>query len=98
MTDYYSLFTDLKVSGGYMNRNLTLEATRLTEISALYASRYMGKGDDELCYRSSDEAMWKLLETMDIEGEVVIGAATRTSTSTTAEKSARVKVSRLMLR
>lgn len=60
-----------------MNRNLTLEATRLTEISALYASRYMGKGDDELCYRSSDEAMWKLLETMDIEGEVVIGAANK---------------------
>lgn len=60
-----------------MNRNLTLEATRLTELSALYASRYMGKGDDELCYRSSDEAMWKLLERMDIEGEVVIGAANR---------------------
>lgn len=60
-----------------MNRNLTLEATRLTEFSALYASRYMGKGDDELCYRSSDEAMWKLLERMDIEGEVVIGAANR---------------------
>ncbi|HOP62163.1 MAG TPA: class II fructose-bisphosphatase [Spirochaetota bacterium] len=63
--------------GGYMNRNLTLEATRLTELSALYASRYMGKGDDELCYRSSDEAMWKLLEKMDIEGDVIIGAANR---------------------
>lgn len=69
--------TDKDPFGGFMNRNLTLEATRLTELSALYASRYMGKGDNELCYRSSDEAMWKLLERMDIDGEVVIGAANR---------------------
>jgi len=60
-----------------MNRNLILEAARLTEFSALYASRYMGKGDDELCYNSADTAMWKLLETLDIEGEIVIGAANR---------------------
>ena len=60
-----------------MNRNLTLEAARLTEFSALYASRYMGKGDDDLCYRASDEAMWKLLETLDIDGEVAIGAANK---------------------
>jgi len=60
-----------------MNRNLTLEATRLTELAALYASRHMGKGDDDLCYRSSDEAMWKLLEIMDIDGEIAIGAANR---------------------
>lgn len=60
-----------------MNRNLSLEATRLTELAALYASRYMGKGDDDLCYRSSDEAMWKLLETMEIDGEVAIGSANK---------------------
>ena len=60
-----------------MNRNLTIEATRLTEVAALYASRYMGKGDDDLCYRSSDEAMWKLLETMDIDGEIAIGASNK---------------------
>lgn len=60
-----------------MSRNLTLEATRLTELAALYAGKHMGKGDDDLCYRSSDEAMWKLLQTMDVEGEVAIGAANR---------------------
>lgn len=65
------------VSGGFMNRNLTLEATRLTEFSALYASRHMGKGDDDLCYRASDEAMWRLLDTMDIDGEIIIGAANK---------------------
>ncbi|OQA97692.1 MAG: Fructose-1,6-bisphosphatase class 2 [Spirochaetes bacterium ADurb.Bin218] len=70
-------FLDQEQSGGFMNRNLTLEATRLTEFSALYASRYMGKGDDDLCYRASDEAMWKLLEKIDVDGEIVIGASNR---------------------
>lgn len=60
-----------------MNRNLTLEATRLTELAALYASRHMGKGDDDLCYRASDEAMWKVLESMDIDGEIANGAANK---------------------
>ena len=60
-----------------MNRNLTIEAARITELSALNASRHMGKGDDDLCYRASDEAMWKLLETMDIDGEIVIGATNK---------------------
>jgi len=65
------------MSGGFMNRNLTIEAARITELSALNASRHMGKGDDDLCYRASDEAMWKLLETMDIDGEIVIGASNK---------------------
>jgi fructose-1,6-bisphosphatase II len=60
-----------------MNRNLTIEAARITELSALNASRHMGKGDDDLCYRASDEAMWKLLETMEIDGEIVIGATNK---------------------
>ncbi len=62
-----------------MNRNLSLEAARLTEFSALNVSRFLGKGDEELCYRSADEAMWKILEKMDIDGEVVIGSASRDS-------------------
>ena len=65
------------MSGGFMNRNLTIEAARITELSALNASRHMGKGDDDLCYRASDEAMWKLLDTMDIDGEIVMGASNK---------------------
>jgi len=57
-----------------MDRNLTIEAVRLTEAAALYASRYMGKGDEELSYHSAAEAMNKVFSTMDIDGEVVIGA------------------------
>ncbi|HOT46789.1 MAG TPA: class II fructose-bisphosphatase [Spirochaetota bacterium] len=57
-----------------MDRNLTIEAVRLTEAAALFASRHMGKGDEDLSYYSAAEAMNKVLSTMDIDGEVVIGA------------------------
>ena len=60
-----------------MSRNLTLEAVRLTEYAALSAGRFMGKGDDDLCYRSADEAMWKIIDTLDIDGTIVIGAANK---------------------
>ena len=56
-----------------MDRNLTLEAVRLTEAAALYASRFMGKGNEELSFSSAAEAMTKVLATMDIDGEIVIG-------------------------
>ena len=57
-----------------MDRNLTIEAVRLTEAAALYASRYMGKGDEDKSYLSASDAMFRVLSTMDIDGEVVIGA------------------------
>ncbi len=57
-----------------MDRYLTIEAVRLTEAAALYASRYMGKGDEDITYHSAAEAMFRVLSTMDIDGEVVIGA------------------------
>jgi fructose-1,6-bisphosphatase II len=57
-----------------MDRNLTIEAVRLTEAAALYASRHMGKGDEEITYHSASDAMFKVLSTMDIDGEIVIGA------------------------
>ncbi|OHD67254.1 MAG: fructose-bisphosphatase, class II [Spirochaetes bacterium RBG_16_49_21] len=57
-----------------MDRYLTIEAVRLTEAAALYASRYMGKGDEDISYHSATDAMYKVLSAMDIRGEVVIGA------------------------
>jgi len=57
-----------------MDRNLTLEAVRLTEAAALYASRSMGQGDPELAYESSTEAMANVFSTMNIDGLVVISA------------------------
>jgi fructose-1,6-bisphosphatase II len=57
-----------------MDRSLTIEAVRLTEAAALYASRFMGKGDEDLSYHTATDAMYKVLSGMDIRAEVVIGA------------------------
>ena len=57
-----------------MDRNLTLEAVRLTEASALFASRSMGQGEPEMAYESATEAMAKVFSSMKIDGEVVISA------------------------
>lgn len=56
-----------------MDRVLTLETVRLTEASALYASRFMGKGDENKAYQSSIEAMHGVLMSMNIDGMVTIG-------------------------
>lgn len=57
-----------------MDRILTLEAVRSTEAAALYAARYMGKGDEHQAYNSASEAMHFVLSTMSIYGKVVVGA------------------------
>lgn len=57
-----------------MDRYLTIEAVRLTEAASLYASRYMGKGDEDITYHSAAGAMFRVLSTMDVDGQVVIGA------------------------
>ncbi len=62
-----------------MDRNITIEAVRLTEAAALYASRYMGKGDEEKPYQSAADAMIKVLSSMDINGEIIIGAKSKES-------------------
>ena len=57
-----------------MDRHLTIEAVRLTEAAALFASRHMGKGDEEIAYLSAADAMHRVLSYMNIYGEIVIGA------------------------
>ncbi len=57
-----------------MDRSLTIEAVRLTEAAALYASRHMGKGDEEITYLTAAEAMERVLSAMDVDAEVIIGA------------------------
>lgn len=61
------------IEGEIMDRNLTLEAVRLTEAAALYASRYMGRGEGEIAYQSATNAMIKIFSTMNIDGNVIIG-------------------------
>ncbi len=56
-----------------MERNLALEVVRVTEAAALFASRYVGRGDAEGASGSAVEAMEKVFSSVSIDGRVVIG-------------------------
>jgi fructose-1,6-bisphosphatase II len=54
-------------------RNLALELVRVTEAAALAAGRYMGRGDKEVADRAAVEAMRLVLQTVNMDGIIVIG-------------------------
>lgn len=54
-------------------RNLALELTRVTEAAAMVAGRYMGRGDKEAGDQAAVDGMRHMLNTIDIDGVVVIG-------------------------
>ncbi len=54
-------------------RNLALELVRVTEAAALAAGRYMGRGDKEAADRAAVEAMRLVLQTVNMDGVIVIG-------------------------
>ncbi len=54
-------------------RNLALELVRVTEAAALAAGRYMGRGDKEAADRAAVEAMRLVLQTVSMDGIIVIG-------------------------
>lgn len=56
-----------------MDRNLALEAVRVTEAAALAAYRHMGQGDEETADRAAVEAMQNALNTLPIDGRISIG-------------------------
>jgi len=60
-----------------MDRNLALEAVRVTEAAALAASRWMGRGDEKSADAAAVDAMRKALNGMAIDGTVVIGEGER---------------------
>src|SRR5690348_11543034 len=60
-----------------MDRNLALEAVRVTEAAALSASRLMGRGDEKAADQAAVDAMRKALNSLHIEGTVVIGEGER---------------------
>ncbi len=55
------------------DRNLALELVRVTEAAALAAGRWMGRGDKEAVDRAAVEAMRLVLNTIRMDGVVVIG-------------------------
>jgi len=66
-----------KVDLSGMDRNLALEAVRVTEAAALSASLLMGRGDEKLADQAAVDAMRQALNSLAIEGTVVIGEGER---------------------
>ncbi len=58
-------------------RNLALEAVRITEAAALSASMWIGLGDEKAADAAAVKAMRNSLNKLDISGEVVIGEGER---------------------
>src|SRR5579871_6689226 len=60
-----------------MDRNLALEAVRVTEAAALAASKLMGRGDEKAADQAAVDAMRTALNGLTIDGTVVIGEGER---------------------
>lgn len=63
--------------GFSMDRNVALEAVRVTEAAALAASRMVGRGDEKAADKAAVDAMRTALNTLNIDGTVVIGEGER---------------------
>src|SRR5512143_2431251 len=62
-----------KVQRGQPTRNLALDLVRVTEAAALACGRFMGRGDKEGADGAAVNAMRTVLQTVDMNGIVVIG-------------------------
>lgn len=58
-------------------RNLALEAVRVTEAAALAASEWVGRGDEKAADQAAVDAMRRALNALSISGTVVIGEGER---------------------
>ncbi len=59
------------------DRNLALEAVRVTEAAALASARWMGRGDEKAADQAAVDAMRSALNVLEIQGRVVIGEGER---------------------
>ncbi|MFQ5533245.1 MAG: class II fructose-bisphosphatase [Sphingomonadales bacterium] len=60
-----------------LDRILVLELARVTEAAALAASALVGRGDEKAADQAAVDAMRKVLNSIDIDGTVVIGEGER---------------------
>ena len=61
----------------FLDRNLALEAVRVTEAAALSSSIFMGRGDEKAADQAAVNAMREFLNNLSINGKVVIGEGER---------------------
>jgi fructose-1,6-bisphosphatase II len=55
------------------DRNLAMELARVTEAAAMAAGRWMGRGNREAADQAAVDAMYLVLNTVDMDGVIVIG-------------------------
>jgi fructose-1,6-bisphosphatase II / sedoheptulose-1,7-bisphosphatase len=60
-----------------LDRNLALEAVRVTEAAAISCAMWMGRGDERAADQAAVDAMRQALNSLDIAGTVVIGEGER---------------------
>ncbi|MBI3990021.1 MAG: class II fructose-bisphosphatase [candidate division NC10 bacterium] len=63
-----------------MERNLALEAVRVTEAAALSSARWMGLGNEKAADQAAVDAMRRTFDAVDFDGTVVIGKGERGET------------------
>lgn len=61
----------------FLDRNLALEAVRVTEAAALSSSLHMGRGNEKAADQAAVNAMRDFLNNLAIDGKVVIGEGER---------------------
>ncbi|MCA9874599.1 MAG: fructose-bisphosphatase class II, partial [Anaerolineales bacterium] len=54
-------------------RNIGLDLVRVTETAALAAGHWLGSGDRDAAHRAATRAMASALDTLDMDGRIVIG-------------------------
>jgi fructose-1,6-bisphosphatase II len=57
----------------YRSHNIGLDLVRVTEATALAAGRWIGLGNREQVHHVATEAMAEILNTLDIDGRIVVG-------------------------
>ncbi len=60
-----------------MDRNLAMEVVRATEAAAISSARLMGRGDNNKADQAAVDAMRRVLNSINIDGTVVIGEGER---------------------
>ena len=65
------------MSSVFLDRNLALEAVRVTEYAALSSSLHMGRGNEKAADQAAVNAMRSFLNSLAIDGKIVIGEGER---------------------
>ena len=65
------------MSKNFLDRNLALEAVRVTEAAALSSSLHMGRGNENDADQAAVNAMREFLNNLAIDGKVIIGEGER---------------------